>query len=100
MVGWQSNGCVFTFTAAADAIDYSDDDNEESSQSEEVSDVSVAASSDDSDDGSDNNDKNNNNGDTEEAVFLCNTQDIQNRMSRCVRTAAMEDRQFRSLFGA
>jgi hypothetical protein len=99
MVGWQSNGCVFTFTAAADAIDYSDDDNEESSQSEEVSDVSVAASSDNSDDGSDDDDDDSDDRDTEEAVFLCDARDIQNRTSLCVEMAAMEDRWFRSLFG-
>ncbi len=90
-----------TFATAADAIDYSDDDNEESSQSEDVSDVSVAASSDDSDDDFDNDDDDNNDdGDMEEAVFLRNAWDIQNWMSRCVGTAAMEDRRFRSLFGA
>jgi hypothetical protein len=86
-----------TFAAAADIIDYSDNDNELSSESEEVSDVSVAASSDDSDDGSDDDDDD---GYTEEAVFLCNARDIQNRTSRCVGTAAMEDRRFRGLFGA
>ena len=89
-----------TFAAAADAIDYSDDDDKLSSESEEVSDVSVAASSDDSDDGSDDDDDNDDDGDTEEAVFLRDARDIQNRTSRCVGTAAMEDRRFRSLFGA
>jgi hypothetical protein len=91
-----------TFAAAANAIDYSDDVDELSSESEEVSDVSVAASSDDSDNGSkddDDDDNDNDNGDTEEAVFLCNARDIQNRTSRCLGTAAMEDRLFRSLFG-
>ncbi len=33
-------------------------------------------------------------------MFLRDARDIQNRMSRCVGTAAMEDRQFGSLFGA
>ena len=99
MVGWQSNGCVFTFTAAADAIDYSDDNDEESSASEEVSDISVA-SSDDSDDGSDDDDDDEDDGDAEEAVFLRDARDIQNRTSRSVGTAAMEDRRFRGLFGA
>jgi len=90
-----------TFAAAADAIDYSDDDDELLSESEEVSDVSVAASSDDSDDGSDDDDDDDNNDrDTEEAVFLRDARDIQNRTSRCVGTAAMEDRRFRGLFGA
>ncbi len=84
-----------TFAAGANAIDYSDDDDEWSTESEEVSDVSVAASGDDSaDNGSDNDE------DTEEAVFLRDARDIQNRTSRCVGTAAMEDRRLRSLFGA
>ena len=85
--------------AAADAIDYSDDDDEESSASEEVSDISVA-SSDDSDDGSDDDDDDEDDGDAEEAVFLRDARDIQNRTSRSVGTAAMEDRRFRGLFGA
>jgi hypothetical protein len=76
--------------AAADAIDYSDDDNEESSESEEES---------DSDEDSDNSDNDDNDRDTEEAVILRDARDIQNRTSRCVGTAAMEDRRFRSLFG-
>jgi len=85
--------------AAADAINYSDNDDEESSESEEVSDVSVATSSDDS--GKDSNsDDDGDDGNTEEAVFLRDARNIQNRMSRCVGTAAMEDRQFRGLFGA
>jgi len=85
--------------AAADAIDYSYNDNEESSKSEEVSDVSVATSSDDSDDGSDDDD-NEGDRDVEEAVFLRDARDIQNRTSRGVGTAAMEDRRFCGLFGA
>jgi hypothetical protein len=89
-----------TFAAAADAIDYSDEDDKESSLSEEVSDVSIAASSEDSDNGPDDDDDNGDDGDTEEAVFLHDARDIQNRTSRCVGTAAMEDRRFRSLFGA
>ncbi len=88
-----------TFAAAVDTIDYSDNDDELSSESEEVSDVSVAASSDDSDDGSDDDDDDDD-GNTEEAVFLRDARDIQNRTSRCVGTAAMEDRRFRGLFGA
>ena len=65
-----------------------------------MSDIStVAVSSDDSDEDSDDSDDDDD-GDTEEAMFLCDAQDIQNRMSRCVGTAAMEDRQFRGLFGA
>ena len=89
---------IFAATAA-DAIDYSDDDDEESSASEEVSDISVA-SSDDSDDGSDDDDDDEDDGDAEEAVFLRDARDIQNRTSRSVGTAAMEDRRFRGLFGA
>ena len=86
--------------AAADAIDHSDNDDEESSDSEEESDIStVAVSSDDSDEDSDDSDDNDD-GDTEEAMFLRDARDIQNRTSRCVGTAAMEDRRFRSLFGA
>ena len=86
--------------AAADAIDYSDNDDEESSDSEEESDIStVAVSSDDSDEDSDDSDDDDD-GDTEEAMFLRDARDIQNRTSRCVGTAAMEDRRFRSLFGA
>ena len=85
--------------AAADAIDYFDNDDEESSVSEEVSDVSVATSSDDSGEDSDSDDDDDD-GDTEEAVFLCDARDIQNRTSRCVRTAAIEDCRFRGLFGA
>ena len=84
--------------AAAEDIDYSDDDDEESSASEEVSDNSVA-SSDDSYDGSDDSDDEDD-GDAEEAVFLRDALDIQNRTSRSVGTAAMEDRRFRGLFGA
>jgi hypothetical protein len=91
------------FAAAADAIDHSDDDDEETSESEEVSDISVAVSSkdnsdedsDDCDDDSDDDDR-----DMEEAVFLRDARDIQNRTSQCVGMAAMEDRRFRSLFGA
>jgi hypothetical protein len=89
-----------TFAVAADAIDYSDNNDKLSSESEEVSDVSVAASSDDSDDGSDDDDDNDNDRDTEEAVFLRDARDIQNRTSRCVGTAAIEDRRFRSHFRA
>ena len=33
-------------------------------------------------------------------MFLRDARDIQNRTSRCIGTAAMEDRRFRSLFGA
>ena len=88
-----------TFAAAVDAINYLVDDDEESSESEEVSDISVAISSNDSDEDSDYGDDDNG-GDTEEAVFLCNAWDIQNQTSRCVGTAAMENRWFRSLFGA
>ena len=87
--------------AAADAIDYSDNDDEESSDSEEESDIStVAVSSDDSDEDSDDDSDDDDDGDTEEAMFLRDARDIQNRTSRCVGTAAMEDRRFRSLFGA
>jgi hypothetical protein len=87
--------------AAADAIDYSDNDDEELSESEEVSDIStVAVSSDDSDEDSDEDSDDDGDGDTEEAVFLRDARDIQNRMSRCVGMAAMEDRRFRGLFGA
>jgi hypothetical protein len=88
--------------AAADAIDYSDDDDEESSESEEVSDISVAVSSeDDSDEDSDEDSDDDDEWDTEEeALFLRDAQDIQNRTSRSVGTAAMEDRRFRGLFGA
>ena len=89
---------IFTATAA-DAIDYSDNNNEESSASDEVSDISVA-SSDDSDDGSDDDDDDEDDGDAEEAVFLRDARDIQNRTSRIVGTATMEDRRFRGLFGA
>ena len=85
--------------AAAEAIDHSDNDDEESSDSEEESDIStVAISSNDSDEDSDDSDDDD--GDTEEAMFLRDARDIQNRTSRCVGTAAMEDRRFRSLFGA
>ena len=85
--------------AAADAIDHSSDDDEESSESEEVSDILVAVSSeDDSAEDSDDSDKDND-GDTEEAMFLRDARDIQNRTSWCVGTAAMEDRRFRSNFG-
>jgi hypothetical protein len=86
--------------AAADAIDYSDNDDEESLESEEVSDIStVAVSSDDSDEDSNDSDDDDN-GDTEEAVFLRDARDIQNRTSRCVGTAVLEDRRFRGLFVA
>jgi len=85
--------------AAADAIDYSDNDDEESSESEEVSDIStIDVSTDDSDEDSDDS-VDNDDSDTEEAVFLRDAWDIQNRTSRCVGTAAMEDRRFRG-FGA
>ena len=86
--------------AAADAIDHSDNDNKKSSDSEEESDIStVAVSSNDSDEDSDDSDDDDD-GDTEEAMFLRDARDIQNRTSRCVGTAAMEDCRFRSLFGA
>jgi hypothetical protein len=90
-----------TFAAAAtDAIDYSDNDNEESSESEEVSDISIAVSSEDDSDEDSNDSDDDDDGDTEEAVFLCDARDIQNRTSQFVGTAAIEDRRFRSLFGA
>ena len=94
-----------TFATAIDASNYSDDDDKVSLEAEEVSDISVASSDDsnnDSDNGSDDN-NDGNNGDTyggaEEAVFLHDARDIQNRTSQSVGTAAMEDRWFRSLFG-
>jgi hypothetical protein len=88
-------------SAAADAIDYSEDVDEESSESEEVSDISVAVSSeDDSDEDSDDDSDEDDDEDTEEAMFLRDARDIQNRTSWCVGTAAMEDRRFRGLFGA
>ena len=73
-----------TFAAAANAINYSDDANKVPLEAEEASDISVA-SSDDSDNGSDDcsDDDDEDNGDTEEAVFLCDARDIQNRTSRC-----------------
>ena len=65
-----------------------------------MSDIStIDISSDDSNEDSDDSD-NDDDGDTEEAVFLCDARDIQNRTSRCVEMAAMEDRRFCSLFGA
>jgi len=87
--------------AATDAIAHSDDDDKLSLESEEVSDIFIA-SSDDSNKNSNDNDDNNDNddGDTEEAEFLCDARDIQNRMFRCVGTAPMEDRRFHGLFGA
>ena len=86
--------------AAADTIYYSDNDDEESSESEEVRDIStIAVSSDDSDEDSDDSDDDND-GDMEEAMFLRDAWDIQNRTFWCVGTAAMEDRRFRGLFGA
>ena len=81
-----------TFADAADDINYLDDDNEESSESEEVSDVYVGSSSDDSKEDSNSDD---NKDDGEEAVFLHDARDIQNRMFRSVGTATMEDRRFR-----
>jgi hypothetical protein len=69
------------------------------STTEEVSDISVAISIEvDSDEDSDSD--SDDDGDTEEAVFLRDAWDIQNRTSRCVGTAAMENRRFRGLFGA
>ena len=85
--------------SATDAINYSDNDGEVSSEAEEANDISVA-SSDDSDNDSNNGPDDDNDGVTEEAAFLCDARDIQNRTSRSVGTAAMEDRRFRSLFGA
>jgi hypothetical protein len=84
--------------SAANAINYSDHDDEVSLEAEELNDISVA-SSDDSNDNSGDGPYNDNNRVTEEAVFLHDTQDIQNRTSRSIRTAAMEDRRFCSLFG-
>ena len=89
------------FAAAADAINYLDGDNEESSESEEVSDVSVATSSASDDSGKDSDsDDDEDDEDTEEVVFLCYAQNIQNRTSWSIGTAAMEDRRFHGLFGA
>jgi hypothetical protein len=85
--------------AAADAINYSDGKGKVSLEAEEAKDISVASSN-DSDDDSDDGPDNDNDGVTEEAVFLCDARDIQNRTSRSVGTAAMEDRRFRILFGA
>jgi len=65
-----------------------------------VSDIStVDVSSNDSDEDSNDSDDDDE-GDTEEAVFLRDAWDIQNRTYRCVGMAAMEDRRFRGLFGA
>ena len=90
-----------SIAAAADAINYPDDDNKWSSlASEEVSDISVT-SSDDSDDGSNNDDDDDeDDGDAEEAVFIRDARDIQNRTYWSVGTAAMEDCRFRGLFRA
>jgi len=86
-------------TSASNAIDYSDKDDKDSSDYK-MSDVSIAASSDDSNDGFDGDlDDDDDDGDTEEALFLHNARDIQNRTSRSVGTAAMEDRRFCGLFG-
>jgi hypothetical protein len=86
-------------TSASNAIDYSHKDDKDSSDYK-MSDVSIAASSDDSNDGFDGDlDDDDDDGDTEEALFLHNARDIQNRTSRSVGTAAMEDRRFCGLFG-
>jgi hypothetical protein len=89
-----------SIAAAADAINYPDDDDEWSLlTSEEVSDISVASSN-DSDNGSDNDDDDEDDGDAEEAVFIRDARDIQNRTYWSVGTAAMEDCRFRGLFRA
>ena len=64
-----------------------------------MSDIFIA-SRDNSDDGSDDVEDDEDDGDAEEAVFLCDARDIQNRTSWSIGTAAMEDRRFRGLFGA
>ena len=63
------------------------------SQDTKVSDVSVDNTSDGGDDGS-------NGEETEDAAFHRAAREIMNRAGRRVGTAAMEDRRFRSFFGA
>jgi len=73
------------------------------SQNTEVSDVSVDNDDndtidDDKDEGS--GDDGSNGKETEDAAFHCAAREIMNRAGRRVGTAAMEDRRFRSFFGA
>ncbi len=75
--------------------------NERGASDKEVS-GNLVVSSDDEDNVSDEEDNDDNNDDEDdlETIFLHDAQDIQNQTSRVVRTAAMEDRRFRELFGA
>ncbi|KAL3806987.1 hypothetical protein ACHAXA_007620 [Cyclostephanos tholiformis] len=70
----------------------------------EVSDVIVAHSGDDDDNTTTNKEAHDNDDDEDnfdlESIFRRDARDIQNRTSRAIGTAAMEDRRFRKLFGA
>ncbi|KAL3817842.1 hypothetical protein ACHAXA_004016 [Cyclostephanos tholiformis] len=70
----------------------------------EVSDVIVANSGDDDDNTTTNEEAHDDDDDNDdfdlESIFHRDARDIQNRTSRAVGTAAMEDRRFRELFGA
>jgi hypothetical protein len=90
---WNSTAAAASSSAAASAVNDYGYDNEEEPE-EEVSDDLVVLSNNGNKDDEDNNTNNN-----VEDVFFCPAQDIQNQMSPNVRTAAMEDRRFRKLFG-
>ncbi len=76
--------------------------NESNSTNEGEVSANLANHSDDEDDKSTSNEEANDDNDefNLEAIFRRDARDIQNRTSRAVGTAAMEDRRFRELFGA
>jgi hypothetical protein len=95
---WNSASAAAASSASfAAAIDDGNSDEEVSSEEEVSGDIVV--SSDDEDDASNEEDDVDDDNDLE-TVFFCDARDIQNRTSRVVGTAAMEDRRFRELFGA
>jgi hypothetical protein len=99
---WNSAPAASTSSASSAAsIDNSNSDKRGASD-EEVS-GNLVVSSDDEDDVSDeeeDNDDDDDDNDNLETIFLRDTRDIQNRTSRVVGTAAMEDCRFCELFGA
>jgi hypothetical protein len=95
---WNSASTATTsYISFAAAIDDGNADEEVSSE-EEVS-SNLVISSNDKDDARNKEDDVDDNEDLK-TVFFCDARDIQNRTSRVVGTATMEDRHFCKLFGA
>jgi hypothetical protein len=95
---WNSASAATTSSTSFAAAINNGNSNEEVSLEEEVS-GNLVASSNNEDDVSNEEDDVDDDNDLE-TVFFCDARDIQNRTSRVVRTAAMEDCHFRELFGS